>query len=95
MPPPTIEIDPVAQAAYVRFSNRKVAKTKTLAVQNRNINVAVDFDADSNVIGIEIVGVTEFSVRTIAGLLPPGAKRIDMSRARFVPAAAYSSVEAA
>ena len=94
MPPPVIEIDTAARSAYVRFrKGAKVAKTKSLPMR-QSANVAIDFDASDRIIGIEVIGVTEFSIRGIVRLLPPGGESIDMSRARFIPAASAELAEA-
>lgn len=86
--PPVIEIDPSCSAVYVRFKqSAKVAKTQSLTPRKASVLCTVDFDAKGEVIGIELVGVKEFSIQTIVESLPKGARHVDFQRARFVPAA--------
>ena len=84
--PPIVELDSEAQAAYVRFSRRKVARTQPVTT-DRCI-VTVDFDMQGAVVGIELVGVKEFGIRPLlsrAGLQNRLPKRL-MENARYVPA---------
>jgi uncharacterized protein YuzE len=62
--PPVVELDSAAGAAYVRFSRHKVARTQVL--DSTKATVTVDFDAAGDAIGIELIGVEEF---TLARLL--------------------------
>jgi uncharacterized protein YuzE len=57
--PPTIEVDREAAAVYVRFKKAPVARTVTRPCPS--MNIAIDLDAKGAVIGIEAVGLTEFS----------------------------------
>ncbi|MDQ6632255.1 MAG: DUF2283 domain-containing protein, partial [Verrucomicrobiota bacterium] len=72
--PPTVEIDSQAKSAYVRFSRNKVARTKS--VDKEGIIIAIDFDGNGEVIGIELVGVSEFSVKSLLNLAPVTAPKI-------------------
>lgn len=62
--PPVVELDSAAGAAYVRFSRHKVARTQVL--ESTKATVTVDFDASGDAIGVELLGVREF---TLARLL--------------------------
>ena len=62
--PPVVELDSAAGAAYVRFSRHKVARTQVL--DSGKTTITVDFDASGDAIGIELIGVKEF---TLARLL--------------------------
>ena len=57
---PVVELDPEAMAAYVRFKDTKVAKT--LDQPAENMHIAIDLDSANEVVGIEAVGFTEFSL---------------------------------
>src|SRR6266513_2605120 len=59
--PPVVEIDTEATAAYIRLRDTKVAATKPF--DSEKGLVMLDFDADENVVGIEVVGQHEFSIR--------------------------------
>jgi uncharacterized protein YuzE len=50
--PSDIEIDDEADAAYVRVSAASVARTREIAE-----GILVDFDADDQVTGVEILGL--------------------------------------
>ena len=85
---PTVEIDPNCHSAYIRFSTQKVAKTLSQNKPNSAI-MTVDLDAKGAVIGIELVGVKEFSISAIRHYLPERLKEINFERARFMPAPTF------
>lgn len=62
--PPVVELDSAAGAAYVRFSRHKVTRTQVL--ESTKATVTIDFDAAGDAIGVELIGVREF---TLARLL--------------------------
>jgi hypothetical protein len=78
-----IEFDQAAWAWYVRFSRRKVAKT--VSEDKPGGIVAIDLDDRNEVIGVELLGIREFSLRTMVRLVGPRAAGIDLSKTRFVP----------
>lgn len=83
---PTIELDSVAHAAYVRFSNNKVARTDPVCSQD--CVVTLDFDCENKIVGIELVGVSDFGVEALmkrAGLA--GYSKKFAWKPRYVPAA--------
>jgi uncharacterized protein YuzE len=82
--PPVIELDPAVSAWYVRFSRAKVVKT--LSEDKPGPVVTIDLDARGKVVGIEIIGVREFSIQTLIKLARIEAPNVDFSRARFVNA---------
>jgi uncharacterized protein YuzE len=49
-----IEIDRVADAAYVRLSSGAIARTEEI-----NDGIVVDFDADDGVVGVEVLGLRD------------------------------------
>ena len=82
--PPIVELDSAAMAAYVRFSRRKVARTEVL--DSRKSTVTVDFDTAGDVIGIELVGVKEF---TLSRLLEASGIELKPHRPNTVRQARY------
>jgi uncharacterized protein YuzE len=58
--PPVVELDSAAHAAYIRFSRDKVKKTAVVSVDR--CLVTIDLNTAGEVIGIELVGVKEFSI---------------------------------
>jgi uncharacterized protein YuzE len=79
---PRIEFDPSVAAWYVRFKNTKVHKT--LEESSGPIIVTIDIDANNDVVGIELIGVKEFSLELFRNLTQIDASRIDLNQARFV-----------
>lgn len=82
---PIVELDSSAHAAYVRFSNNKVARTDE--VTSCDCIVTMDFDESGKVVGVELVGVTDFRVESL--LNKAGIRNVSpaMSQnARYVPA---------
>ena len=83
--PPVVELDSESLAAYVRFSNQEVARTQPLVTQG--CLVTVDYAANGEIIGIELVGVREFGVESLlqrAGIRPLSKQMAKL--ARYVPA---------
>jgi uncharacterized protein YuzE len=87
----TVEIDTAAMAAYVRFKeNTKVART--LSDEKPGTVVTVDLDAAGEVIGVELVGVREFNVKTLLAKTRVEAPNLDESRVRYVTASSVPQV---
>lgn len=84
--PPTLEIDPSCHSVYIRFKTAHVHKTVSDNKPGAGV-VAVDLDSRGEVIGVELIGVREFSIAAIRHSLPERMKRIDFERARFMPVA--------
>jgi uncharacterized protein YuzE len=80
--PPTIEFDPSIDAWYVRFRTARVAKT--ISEDKPGPVVAVDLDASNRVIGLEIIGVREFSIRWLRETAPFDLSGFDLEGAKFV-----------
>jgi len=80
--PPTVEVDTQAQAVYVRFKKAPVARTLTRPCDT--MNIAVDLDSKGEVIGVEAIGMTEFSIQAILKKASVSAPNADFSRARYV-----------
>jgi uncharacterized protein YuzE len=81
--PLTIEVDSSVQAVYVRFKRTPVAKTIPQAAEH--CQIAIDLDADGDVIGIEAVGVTHFSLHALLKMASVEAPNTDFSRAEYAP----------
>jgi len=79
--PPVVAFDPECGAVYVRFSQRKVAKTLERTAEGPI--VTVDLDKEGGVIGIEAVCFDEFSIAQLLKAANVRAERIDFSKAKF------------
>src|SRR5439155_833904 len=75
-PAPTLEIDPEAEAVYIRFSRAKVARTIAEHPPRRGAVVTTDVDARNNLVGVEIVGVKEFSIKRFGTHYPRITRRL-------------------
>ncbi len=82
--PPVVEIDTEATAAYIRLRETKVAHTEPFASDLGF--VMLDFDADGHVVGIEIVGQQEFSIRELIKHVPVETTDAILARTRYVAA---------
>lgn len=80
--PPAVEWDSEADAVYVRFSRRPVARTVDQHAEK--MNITVDLDAQGAVVGIEAIGVTRFTLRRILEAANVQAPNMDLANARFV-----------
>ncbi len=79
-----MEIDTEATAAYIRLRAAPVAGTKPFDSE-RGL-VMLDFDAEGNVVGIEVVGQQEFSIRELLKLVPVQTTEAILNRTRYVTA---------
>ena len=82
--PPTVEIDTEATAAYIRLREGKVARTEPH--KSKKGLVMLDFDAKDNVIGIEVLGQQEFSIRELIKQIPVKASAAVLNQTRYVSA---------
>jgi uncharacterized protein YuzE len=82
---PVVEIDSQAHAAYVRFKNTKVARTQSIEKAGAPVNI--DFDAQNEVVGIELIGVVEFEVKALLSQAPVTVMHPELlDSPRYVPA---------
>jgi|SRR5208282_2972322 len=84
--PPTVEIDPSCHSVYIRFRTARVQRT----ISNNKPGVAVvaiDLDSKGQVVGVEMVGIREFSIANIRSFMPDKMREVNFERARFMPAA--------
>ena len=80
---PVVEIDNGAGAVYVRFQNKaKVAKT---VVQSHWPHIAIDLDGRGDVIGVEALGMNEFTITAILERAKIEAPAALTNRARYMP----------
>jgi len=82
--PPVVEIDTEATAAYIRLRDAKTARTEPYGSEKGF--VMIDFDAQDNVVGIEIVGQQEFSIRELLKQIPAEASDAVLNQTRYVSA---------
>src|ERR1700735_2546218 len=80
---PVVEIDNGAGAVYVRFQSRAVVK-KTL-VQSDWPLVTIDLDVRGNVIGVEALGMNEFTITAILHRAKVEAPLGLVNKTRYVP----------
>lgn len=81
--PPVIELDGQAHAAYVKFSDERGVETKVVAADD--CVITMDLNEAGEVIGVELLGVKEFSLEAIADKMPIRVGRERMRAARLVP----------
>ena len=79
-----VEIDTEATAAYIHLRETKVVRTEPYGSQAGF--VMIDFDTDGNVVGIEVVGQQEFSIRELMKKVPIEASDAILDRTRYVAA---------
>jgi len=82
--PPVVEIDTEATAAYIRLRQGKVARTEPY--ESRKGLVMLDLDANNDVIGIEVVGQQEFSIRELIKEVPVETSDAVLNQTRYVSA---------
>jgi len=80
--PPVVEFDGSIRAWYVRFSKRKVART--LSEDKPGVVVTIDLDDRNEVVGVELIGVKEFTIGMLQKFAKIQAPNIDFERTRFV-----------
>lgn len=81
--PPVVEIDSSIRAAYIRFRRAKVART--VSRDTTGAIVAIDLDRNENVIGVELIGVKEFSITVLLRKIPFLRAEVPVDRTRYVP----------
>lgn|SRR6267143_2139643 len=83
--PPVVEIDTEATAAYIRlYAAATVARTEPFGSEKGF--VMLDFDANENVVGIEVVGQQEFSIRELIKQVPVEVTDAVLNQTRYVAA---------
>jgi uncharacterized protein YuzE len=87
--PKVIEIDPSCHSVYVRFKTTKIHRT--ISEPKPGAMMAIDLDARGKVIGIELIGVANFSIAAILRRLPPQFRNLNLERTGFMPANACRS----
>jgi len=87
-----IEFDPGVGAWYIRFRNAKVAKT--ISEEKPGIIMAMDLDANNELIGIELLGSKDFSINQFKKIAPFDTSKMDFDRAKFAAVSNPDLVEA-
>jgi hypothetical protein len=82
---PIVELDSEAHAAYVRLSRNRVARTEV--INKDGCIVTIDRDKQGDPVGIELVGVDEFTLGTLLLKARAALSKKDIARVRYVPAA--------
>ena len=82
--PPIIEVDSQSKAVYVRFKRAAIAKT--IPQESERMQVAIDLDSRGEVIGIEAIGLTQFTLRGVLKLARVKVPEMDFSRTQYAPA---------
>jgi uncharacterized protein YuzE len=82
--PPVVEIDTEATAAYIRLRASAVARTEPFGSEKGF--VMLDFDAQENVVGIEVVGQQEFGIRELIKQVPVEVTDSVLNQTRYVAA---------
>jgi uncharacterized protein YuzE len=81
---PIVEIDTEAGAAYVRFKKAKIART--VSREGPGPIIAVDLDSANEVIGVELIGVNEFSLSALLRQSTIRAPHVNAARTRYIRA---------
>ncbi len=79
-----IEFDQSVRAWYVRFRKGKVVKT--VSDEMPGTIYVIDLDERNQVIGIELLGVQEFSINAVRSISRIDTSKVDFEKARFMPA---------
>lgn len=82
--PPIVEVDTEATAAYVRLRSTAVVRTEPYG-SGQGL-VMIDFDVDGKVVGVELIGQQEFSIRELIKQIPVEASEAVLSGTRYVAA---------
>lgn len=84
--PPTLTWDAEAGAAYLRFGQGHVAYSEERLADE--ILLVLDFNAEHELLGIEVVGMAEIQIAEILEKAHVKLPAVDYSRVRYIPAAA-------
>jgi uncharacterized protein YuzE len=89
--PPIVEIDTGATAVYVRFGSGKVSRTSPFG--EADSLVTIDYDRQSRIVGIELIGAKEFGINYLLGDFPLQIDAAVLNRARYVAANSASQAQ--
>ncbi len=81
---PQVEIDRECAGVYVRL--KKSGKAVRTVVQNEWPHVAVDLDARGEVLGVEALGVKEFTIAPLLRMAGVAVAPAVLGRARYLAA---------
>lgn len=82
--PPVVEFDGSVRAWYVRFSKRRIART--LSEDKPGVVVTIDLDDRGEIVGVELIGVKEFTLGMLQKFAHIETPNIDFGRTRFIHA---------
>ena len=82
--PPVVEIDSGAQAVYVRFKQARVART--IDRGSASIHIAIDLDSNNEVIGIEMIGMSQFNIEFVVKKARVTVSAQALAKVRYIPA---------
>lgn len=81
---PTVEIDTEASAAYIRISKGVVVRTEPYG--SDQALVMIDFGAAGEVLGFEIIGQHDFTIRELIKKVPARASEASLNATRYIAA---------
>ncbi len=81
--PPVVEFDGSVRGWYVRFSKRRIART--LSEDKSGVVVTIDLDDRGEIVGVELIGVKEFTLGMLQKFANIETPNIDFGRTRFMP----------
>jgi len=73
-------------------SNARIVKT--VSEEKPGVVFAIDLDSKNEIVGLELIGVREFSIGLLRKIAPIDTSKIDFEKARLVHAAKRDQVEA-
>ena len=79
---PVVEIDSRNRAAYIRFKRTKIVRT--FSPGTSGVVIAVDLDRNNEVVGVELIGVREFSLTVLLRKLPFIKVKAPIERTRYI-----------
>ncbi len=83
--PPTVEIDTAAGAAYVRFKREETPIARSRQLDRLGYpRVTIEYDKGGELVGVQLLGVVEFSVIKLLEMAQLRMPNADLSRARYV-----------
>jgi len=92
--PPVVEIDTESQSAYVRFSEKRIVKTVAPGGAAGSI-ITIDLDQNNHVVGVELLGVQEFGIRTLLDKTSISVPPELLAKARYIAAQKRRALAAA
>ena len=92
--PPVVKIDTAIESAYVRFSSNRVVKTFAPDEDEGHV-ITIDLDENDQVVGVELLGVSEFGIRNLLLKTPISVPPVLLDKARYIAAQRPKALAAA